>query len=197
MWNAMARALDEASLADKAEHVLSVGAWDLILKLRPSQTSAVAFNREPPSILIKPHPHLSRGEMPNEPVREPTLTRHLIAPPIVGDQELPLHLKPHHIASLGRRERMPGSFQERGLPQFPAGGDQPEPQYASESALEAFCAVSLTKTLTATFDHQLDEDRTYNQDPGPAVFRAARRHVDFWARSREPSHRHLAAPPRH
>jgi hypothetical protein len=33
---------------------------------------------------------------------------------------------------------MPGSFQERGLPQFPAGGDQPEPAYASESALEVF-----------------------------------------------------------
>ena len=58
-------------------------------------------------------------------------------------------------------------------------GDGRLTHYAPESVFEAFYAVSMTETMTVTFDYQHVENRAYNQDQSPADFLAARLHVDF------------------
>lgn len=51
--------------------------------------------------------------------------------------------------------------------------------YAPERALEAYYALSLSKTLTVSFNYQLVVNPAYNRDRGPANFLGTRIHADF------------------
>ncbi|GJD68766.1 hypothetical protein MMMDOFMJ_1690 [Methylobacterium gnaphalii] len=51
--------------------------------------------------------------------------------------------------------------------------------YAPERAIEAYYAISLTKSLTVSFDYQHVENPAYNRDRGPADFFGTRLHAEF------------------
>lgn len=51
--------------------------------------------------------------------------------------------------------------------------------YAPERAIEAYYAMSLTKSVTVSFDYQHVENPGYNRDRGPADFFATRLHAEF------------------
>ncbi|MET0257900.1 MAG: carbohydrate porin [Methylobacterium sp.] len=51
--------------------------------------------------------------------------------------------------------------------------------YAPERAIEAYYAMSLTKSVTMSFDYQHVENPAYNRDRGPADFFGTRLHAEF------------------
>lgn len=51
--------------------------------------------------------------------------------------------------------------------------------YSPERAIEAYYAMSLTKSVTMSFDYQHVENPAYNRDRGPADFFGTRLHADF------------------
>ena len=52
-------------------------------------------------------------------------------------------------------------------------------RYGTESVIESYYALNLTKFVTLTFDYQYVTNPGYNRDRGPAHFFASRLHADF------------------
>jgi high affinity Mn2+ porin len=51
--------------------------------------------------------------------------------------------------------------------------------YRQEKILETFYALSLSKSVTLTFDYQFMMNPAYNADRGPISFFAGRFHAEF------------------
>jgi hypothetical protein len=106
MRHAVARLLDEAGIADEAQHRLRVGARDLVLEFRSPETDALPLDRQPGPIVVEPHPHLvACRELSDQAIREAATRGDPRPPALIGHEEFPLDLETHYREKLWSRKR--------------------------------------------------------------------------------------------